>query len=160
MVAPRSPRRDGPGATYLPDEALADEMDRIPEPAVLYLPGGIIAAVNVAASRLSHDPPVGQSMIELIGRSTSRRSDGTRLLQLDLPFTRALRGEVVDHGERIDIVLPGGSLYRARVTSSPVIRDGTVVGALSVWHDFDREVQELVRERLENGKGTSPFRDG
>lgn len=127
-----------------PDQAILGEMERITEPAILYLPGGVIASVNTAASRLAGLDMVGRSMNELIGQSSSRRADGTRLLPRDLPFMRALRGEVVEHGERIDIHLPGGSLYRALVTSTPVIRDGQVVAALSVWYDFDAYVRTLA----------------
>jgi hypothetical protein len=83
-------------------------------------------------------------MIDLIQQSASHRADGSRLLPGDLPFTRALRGEVVEQGERIEVVLPEGSVYRALVTSSPVVRDGTVVAALSIWHDFDAYVRDLA----------------
>jgi hypothetical protein len=134
----------GPGAWDFPGEALVWEMERILEPALLYLPGSRIAAVNGAAARLSDFDAVGRSMFDLIGRSESRRVDGSRLLQGDLPFARALRGEVVDQGERIDIVLPGGSVYRALVTSAPVVHNGQVVAALSVWHDFDAFVRRLA----------------
>ena len=103
-----------------------------------------IMAVNSAAARLSNLRVVGLSMIDLVQQSSSRRSDGSRLLPGDLPYMRALRGEVVDQGERIDIVLPEGSVYQAVVTSSPVIRDGKVVAALSVWHDFNAYVRDLA----------------
>lgn len=122
-------------------------MERVPDPAILYLPGGRIAAVNGAAARLSDLEVVGRSMCDLIGSSESRRADGSRLLQGDLPFARALRGEVVDHGERIDIDLQGGRIYRALVTSRPVIRDGAVVAALSVWQDFDGYARSLADGR-------------
>ena len=42
------------------------------------------------------------------------------------------------------MTLPDGTVYRALVTSSPVIVDGKVMGALSVWHDFDAYVRTLV----------------
>jgi PAS domain-containing protein len=133
-----------PGAPGFPDETLIAEMELIHEPALLYLPGGRVTAVNSAATRLSDFKVVGRSMVELIGRSESRRADGSPLLRGDLPYARALRGEVVDQGERIDIVLPDGSVYRAVVISSPVIVDGKVVAALSVWHDFDVYVRRLA----------------
>ncbi len=144
MAASPSPppsRADGPG---FPDQAILAEMAEIEEPAILYLHGGVIAAVNAAASRLSSLDAVGRSMIDLIARGESRTADGARLLPRDLPFMRALSGVSVDQGERIDIVLMEGTVYRALVTSSPVIRNGTVVGALSVWHDFDAYVRGLA----------------
>jgi PAS domain-containing protein len=136
-------------APAFPDEAIIEQMESILDPALLYLPGGGVAAVNSAAARLSDFNVVGQSMVELIGRIESHRADGSRLLPVDLPFSRALRGEVVDQGERIDIALPQGGVYRAVVTSAPIIRDGTVVAALSVWHDFGRFVRNLAEGHSE-----------
>ncbi len=142
------PQVDGSAeAPGFPDEVLIEEMERIHEPALLYRAGGRIAAVNGAAARLSDLEAVGQFICELVGRSTSRSADGSRIHPGDLPYARALRGEVVDQGERIDIVLPDGSVYRALVTSSPVIRDGNVVAALSVWHDFNAYVRGLTGGR-------------
>ena len=84
------------------------------------------------------------TILELVGRFETCRADGSRLLHGDLPCARALRGEVVDQGERVDMTLPNGSIYRALVTSAPVIVDGKVMGALSVWHDFDAYVRSLA----------------
>jgi len=53
MVASAAPQADGTGDTPFPDEALIEAMERIPEPTLLYRPGGRIAAVNRAAARLS-----------------------------------------------------------------------------------------------------------
>jgi len=81
---------------------------------------------------------------DLIGRFRTQRADGSPLLPGDLPWARAIRGEVVDQGERVDMTLPDGSIYRALVTSTPVIVEGKVMGALSVWHDFDAYVRNLI----------------
>jgi hypothetical protein len=80
---------------------------------------------------------------ELLGRYETRRANGTSLRQGDLPYNRALRGEIVSQGERIQMTLPDGTIYRALVTSTPIIADGKVVAALSVWHDFDAYVRGL-----------------
>ena len=100
--------------------------------------------MNRAAARLADIPAIGMTIGELLGRYGTRRADGSPLIRADLPCARALRGEVVDQGERIDMTLPDGSVYRALVTSTPVIVDGKVVAALSVWHDFDVYVRCLV----------------
>ena len=131
-------------APLVPDEALIEEMERIPVPAILYLPGGRIAAVNRAAARLSDQPVIGSTIGELLEHHRAVRADGSRILRGDLPYIRALRGEVVDQGERIEMTLPGGWIYRAMVTSTPVIVDGAVVAALSVWHDFDAYIRNLA----------------
>lgn len=135
---------EGPDPPAVLNEALLDEMERIPEPALLYLPGGRIAAVNRAAASLSSVPVVGMSIHDLLSRYEARRADGSRLIRGDLPYARALRGEVVALGERIEMSLPDGRTYRALVTSIPVIVDGEVVAALSIWHDFDAYLRELT----------------
>jgi len=135
---------DGPGAPPFPGEALIDEMERTLEPAVLFLPGGRIAAINSATARLAGIRLTGMTVAEALGRYGGRRSDGSPIIRVDLPCARALRGEVVDQGERLDLTLPNGTLYRAWVTSTPVLVDGKVVAALSVLHDFDAYVRGLA----------------
>ena len=52
------------------------------------------------------------------------------------------------HGERVELTFADGTVYRAVITSTPVVRDGPVVAALSVWHDFGAFVRGLAdRER-------------
>lgn len=135
---------EGPAPPAVLNKALLDEMERIPEPALLYLPGGRIAAVNRAATRLSDVSVVGMSIHELLARHEARRADGSRLIRSDLPYARALRGEIVAQGERIEMNLSNGRTYRALVTSTPVIVNGEVAAALSIWHDFDAYLRELT----------------
>jgi PAS domain S-box-containing protein len=122
-------------------------LESIREPALLYLPGGRIAAVNRAAARLTTEPVVGMTIDELLDRNPARRADGSPILRGDLPYTRALRGEIVAQGERIEVTLPDGSKYQTLITSTPIVRDGRVVAALSVWHDFEAYTQRLTRRR-------------
>lgn len=129
------PGHDDAAATAFPDAALLAEMAAIPDPAVLFLPGSRIAAVNPAAARLFGRPAVGLRGPDLVEQRSVRHTD--------LPHARALRGEVIGHGERIAMTFLDGSTYQALVTSTPVVRDGTVVAALSVWHDFSALVRQL-----------------
>jgi PAS domain-containing protein len=145
------PRGDDGLIPPFPDDALLEEMERIPDPAVLYRPGGRIAAVNRAAARLADFPPIGLTIRDLVGRFEIRRADGTRIPQSDLPCARALRGEVVSQGDRVVMTLPGGAVYNAIVTSTSVIVDGKVMGALSVWHDFDAYIRKLTGPPDEDG---------
>ena len=131
----------------LPDPALREVLESFREPALLYLPGGRIAAVNQAAARLTTESVVGMTLDELLDRNPARRADGSPILRGDLPYARALRGEVVAQGERIEITLSDGSKYPTLITSTPIVRDGRVVAALSVWHDFDAYTQRLARRR-------------
>ena len=144
MRASCSLQAEGSEPPAVLNEELLDEMERIPEPALLYLPGGRIAAVNRAATRLSSTPVVGMSIHDLLARYDARRADGSRIIRSDLPYARALRGEVVALGERIEMSLPDGRIYRALVTSTPVIVNGEVAAALSIWHDFDAYLRELT----------------
>ncbi len=131
------------GLTVL-NEALLDEMERIHEPALFYLPGGRIAAVNRAAARLSEIPVVGMSIHDLLARHEARRADGSLLIRSDLSCARALRGEIVAQGERSEMNLSNWGIYRALGSSTPVIVNGEVAAALSIWHDFDAYIRELA----------------
>lgn len=144
---PRLPPPDRPAELPLPDTALREVLESIREPALLYLPGGRIAAANRAAQRLTSNPVIGMTIDELLDRNPARRADGSPILRGDLPYARALRGEIVAQGERIEISLPGGSKYPTLITSTPIVRDGKVVAALSVWHDFDAYTRLLARPR-------------
>lgn len=52
----------------------------------------------------------------------------------------------MDQGERVDVELPGGSIFRAIVTSTPIIEDGKVIAALSIRHGFDKDIRELAEK--------------
>jgi PAS domain-containing protein len=160
MVPSTPDNADEPGAPAFLDEALLVRLESIPEPAAIYLPGGRVAAVNRVAARLSGFRGGTTTFGELNERYEARRDDGSPLPPGDTPSVRALRGEVVTHGERIDVTLPDGSVYRAVVTSSPIIVDGKVVAALEVWHDFDAYARGLAGEPVPPGhpsvSGTLP----
>ncbi len=151
-----SPSPDTAAESLLPDPALWEMIEGIREPALLYLPGGRIAAANRAAKRLVGEPVVGTTIDQLFDRNPARRPDGSPILRGDLPYNRALRGEIVSQGERIEITLPNGSTYVALITSTPIVRDGRVVAALSVWHDFDAYAHRLARHRLSPNGDPAP----
>ena len=88
---------------------------------------------------------VGTTIGDLLDRNPARHADGSPIHRGDLPYARALRGEIVGQGERIEITLPNGTVYPTLITSTPIVRDGKVVAALSVWHDFDAYTRRLVR---------------
>lgn len=129
----------------VPDPALCDVLESIREPALLYLPGGRIAAVNRAAAALATGSVVGETLGALLNRNSVRLADGRPIIRSDLPCARALRGEIVSQGERVEITQSDGSVYRTLITSTPIVRDGRVVAALSVWHDFDAYARQLVQ---------------
>lgn len=151
--APPAPTDSGVPAFL--DRAMLESLEGIPEPAFLFLSGGRIAAVNRAAARLSPFSFVGMTVGELLERYGARRADGRRLVRGDLPYARALRGEVVVCGERVDITLPDGSVYRAHVTSEPVVVDGKVVASRSVLYDFDEYARGLIESQGPQGENGS-----
>ena len=138
MARPAPPPAAGePGAPALLDDALPDVLDGIDAPALAFLPGGRIAAVNRAMARLPGGPAPGETIGAIIDRLHARCADGSPLV----------RGEVVVHGGRVELTLLDGTVYRTVITSTPVARDGTIVAALSVWHDFGALVRRLSAER-------------
>ena len=138
MARPAPPPADGePGAPALLDDALRDVLDGVDAPALVFLPGGRIAAVNRAMARLPGGPAPGETIGAIIDRLHARCADGSPLV----------RGEVVVHGGRVELTLLDGTVYRTVITSTPVARDGTIVAALSVWHDFGALVRRLSAER-------------
>ena len=123
---------------------MLEHLEGIPEPALILLPGGRIAAVNQAAARHTDLEPVGRNIREIIERHEVRRADGSDPIPSDMPYNRALRGEYVMQGERFDTTLSDGSTFRVIATSTPILVDGKVVAALSVWHDFDGDLRLLI----------------
>jgi len=155
VLMPVTPQ-DRPVETPLPDPALREVLDSFQEPALLYLPGGRVAAANHAAEQFSDVSVVGMSVDALLDRNRARRADGSPVLRGDLPYARALRGEIVAHGDRLELTLPDGSSYSALITSIPIVRDGKVVAALSVWHDFEAYAHLLAADRLPSPYGPAP----
>jgi PAS domain-containing protein len=148
MAPPASPPASGePRAPAFLDDAFRDILDSIDAPALVFLPGGRIAAVNRAMADLAGGPVPGEAVGAVVDRLRARRADGSPLVRGDLPYARALRGEVVGHGERVELTLADGTVHRAVITSTPVARDGSIVAALSVWHDFGALVRRLAADR-------------
>lgn len=131
------------GFWRLPRE-LRRRIEKIEDPVLIYLPGGRIAAVNLAAARFLGQPVVGLNMGDLVERYKARNANGEPPTIGDLPYARALRGEVVALGERLEFVRNDGTHSRIMVTSEPIVMDGTVVAALSVWRDFDEYLKGLA----------------
>lgn len=159
MVPPATPTPAGDDPPGLLTPALLEELESIPEPALIILPGGRIAAVNPVLARGPGADAVGMTVGEFIGRFGARRADGRPLDAADFPYTRALRGEHVVRGEFFDGVLPDGTVYHALATSTPIEVDGRVVAALSVWYNFPRQLQKMAG-RLKRPAGESAIKKG
>ena len=144
MAASASVQGGEAGRDWSPNRKLRREIETISEPVLVYLPGGRIAAVNRAARKLADFDPVDLTIVDLMNRYGARHPNGDPVNPGDLPYARALRGEEVTQGERFEMCLPDGSIYVALITSRPIIVDGKVVGALSIWHDFAEYTRRLA----------------
>lgn len=155
-MAPAAP--PAPSDSGLPaflDRAMLESLEGIPDPAFLIRSGGSIVAVNGAAARLSPFSFIGMTVGELLEGYGARRADGRRLVRGDLPYARALRREVVVCGERVDVTLPDDSVFRAHVTSEPIVVDGRVVASRSVLYDFDEYARGLMESQGSQGENGS-----
>jgi hypothetical protein len=114
-----------------------------------------VAVVNRAAARLTSLPLAGMNVGELLRHFDPRRIDGRPIMPAGLPCARALRAEHVVHGERTDVILPDGSVFRTLATSTPILSDGKVVAALTAWHDFDDDLRRL-KESPEPAEANGP----
>ncbi len=136
-MASSAPREtDGLETAGAIPEGLLELIEGIRHPAFVSRPGGRIAAVNRVTIDLLGDSLIGLTIDQLIERFGCRLAGGRPAVLGDLPVRRALRGEIVAHGEQIELTLPDGSTYGALVTSTPIVVEGMVVAALSVWYDL------------------------
>ena len=83
MAPPAPPADAGPEAPALLDDAFRDVLDAIDAPALIFLPGGRIAAVNRAMARLAGGPTPGETIGAVIDRLRARRADGSPLVRGD-----------------------------------------------------------------------------
>ncbi len=119
----------------------------ITEPAFLYGPGGVVTAATPAAERLAGDTLVGMSAAELVRRLSIRSPDGAAIAAAQLPACRALAGEDVP-GRLFGITDADGTARTMLVSAAPIVEDGRVTGAFSIWRDVTERtrVEEALAE--------------
>ena len=114
---------------------------------------GARPAVPVGRQDCGREPLGGPALAPVRGRHDHRRaarqeSGKARGRKPNPPERPPLRSRAAGGdrrpGRAIEITLPDGSVYQTLITSIPIIHDGKVVAALSVWHDFDAYTRLLV----------------
>jgi two-component system NtrC family sensor kinase len=84
----------------------------------------------------------------LVQELTKRYPDGRPVIADDLPSTRSLRGETVDN-ELYYLTTASGEERAVLVSTTPLIHEGQISGAVLVWHDItERQQIERDRDRL------------
>ncbi len=118
----------------------------IRQPAFLYDADGTIADANDLAEALAGRSLAGRTLAAVVGIFDVRSPDGSPLLAADLPAGRALAGE-----EAVDVPLAvraaDGRTLHVLATAAPILNDGEVVGALSIWQDVS--ARERIRAEAE-----------
>jgi PAS domain S-box-containing protein len=119
------------------------------EAVLVYDLGGNVSRANPAAFRLLGFNPLHINMATMPHRLSTRHMDGRRLLPIEAPSARALRGEtVVD--ERYRLTRPDGREVIVVVAVAPLLAAGRVSGAVTVMHDVTE--QEQAQAQLEESK--------
>jgi signal transduction histidine kinase len=136
----------------------ADELDAVfsvmTDAVFVYDTNGVLLQGNPAALKMFGAVTIEQLDAARVAQlATVRGAGGQPIAAEDLPSTRALRGEVVRDRQ---LILGGGERRSLTIlaSASPLIGNGRVSGAVSVWHDVTEharlaaleERQHLARE--------------
>jgi PAS domain S-box-containing protein len=125
-------------------ERRATEMDAVfssmSDPVIIYNSDGIAVKATPSAAWVYGFDPVGISSDKLKEKLSVRHSDGASLQPDEYPSSKALRGETVLSMPLL-FTNPKGRTYRVLATTSPLIDNGNVRGAVALWHDVtEREM--------------------
>jgi diguanylate cyclase (GGDEF)-like protein/PAS domain S-box-containing protein len=106
---------------------------------------GKVMRANRATTSLLGFNPLGYDMVILAKVLGTRYLDGSPVPAGDLPFERALKGEIVA-GEHLSIENDNGERI-VRISASPLFHETVVTGVITVWHDVTE--RERLLEQLE-----------
>ena len=123
----------------------------IEDPMIAYNTDGTVIKANPAIVKTLGRDPAGMSVAEVARQLAMRHPDGTLMHEMEIPATRALRGESVK-GERLLVTDVDGHEMILQITASPLIQDGTPWGVVSIWHDItgrERAFAEAERRAAE-----------
>ena len=112
--------------------------------------GGMCTFINPAAKRLlgrSDDEVIGQNIHYVHHHS---HADGTHYPVHDCPIYAAIRDGIVHQGQREVFWTHDGRPFNVEFTSTPVIRDGIIVGAIVVFRDISQrlETEQKLKDTL------------
>ncbi|HIH03517.1 MAG TPA: PAS domain S-box protein [Methanoregulaceae archaeon] len=106
----------------------------IGDAAFLYGPGGVVVAATPAAEALAGTPLAGMSAADLLRRLGGRAPGGRPIAPADLPESPALAGVTVPD-VTFEITAADGTVRTVLVSASPIVGDGRITGAFSIWRD-------------------------
>ncbi len=112
----------------------------IVDPMIAYNADGIVIKANPAMVMTLGRDPAGMSEAEVAQALAMRRPDGTLMHEMEIPATRALRGEAVK-GERLLVTDVSGQEMILLITAALLIQDDKPWGVVSIWHDITRREQ-------------------
>lgn len=97
-------------------------------------------AATPAAERLAGGPLAGTSAADLVRRLAICSPDGGAITPAELPACRALAGEAVP-ARLLEITAADGTARAVLVSAAPVVEDGRVTGAFSIWRDVTQRIR-------------------
>jgi PAS domain S-box-containing protein len=127
-------------------EELDTVFDAMLDAVIVYGADGVVTRANRVAAGTADTDPVGAHRAELIQAFMTRTVDGRRAAVDDLPSARALRGETVTE-ERYVIRSARGKDRIVLSSASPLWKDGTISGAVLLWHDVTEQDRLLAENR-------------
>ncbi len=137
----------------------ADEMDTtfsaLAEAIIVYGTDRKVQRVNPAAIQALGFDPTRKDITGLLHRLSSRYPDGRLVKLSETPTERALVGEHV-RNERFILTNTEGRDMTIIVSSSPLAKDGQIVGAVTVWRDVT-EREQLLNELITSQRTLSLF---
>lgn len=125
-------------------ERRASELDAVfmamSDPLLVYDADGITVSANPAAVALYGFSPVGKDRQTLIKQLSLSHFEGRLVKVEEVPSTQALQGKAAV-GEYLSLVNAKGENLVVSAVSSPVMADGKILGAVSMFHDVSEHVQ-------------------
>lgn len=133
----------GAGTNFFTDARIV--ITAFPHPVFLYGSDRVIVSASPAAERMIGGSLEGLSIEEVVACLGICHPDGTPIAPCDLPAARVLGGEESVESPFL-ITAADGSRFSIRASASRILRDGFMVGVLSVWSDVTDLAEALALE--------------
>lgn len=129
----------------------------IVDPAIVYDGEMNICRVNKAFTTQFGIDPVGINLKDLITLFSTKWIDDSRYLIEEQPTARALKGEYVT-GSIFSIKFMGSEHF-VETSSGPIMEQGRITGALTVWHIIDDvvKIQKAFLKSVEFHRRTNDY---
>lgn len=118
----------------------------IQDPMIAHDAAGLVIKANPAMSLTLGRDPIGMSNVDIAQVLAMRHPDGARVHEMEIPSSRALRGEAVSQ-QRVLITDVDGHELIVLISAAPLAENGQPWGTVSIWHDISQI--ERLREAAE-----------